>query len=294
MAALVFDWFSSISTPMLGVILLIASLLTGYVGHQLRLRSDRDRKNTGAGLASDGQEGYVVSGVLGLLALMLGFTLAMAVDRFDARRVLVLDEANAIGTTYLRSQLLEEPHRSRMSQLLIDYTDNRIELAMAPRDEVPGLLVKNDQFLTDIWAATSAAFDTIKGLDFSSAFLETVNHTIDLDASRKAARLAHVPTEVLIVLAFYIIVTSGVLGYVLTGVRGQLAGSFLIALLTFSLSLIIDLERPTSGGILESQAPMELLLKSLKSQPPEVFDRWRTVENNPSTDNVGQAKAARR
>ena len=270
------DWFSRIPTPLMAGILLAAALAAAYAGRQLRIRSDRDRQNTGAGLASDGQEGYVVSGVLGLLALMLGFTLAMAVDRFEQRRVLVLEEANAIGTTYLRSQLLEEPHRSRLSQLLIDYTDNRIVLATASRDDAPGLLAKNDRLLTDLWAATSAAFDTIKGLDFSSPFLETMNKLIDLDAARKAARLAHVPTEVLVVLSFYIVVTGGVLGYVLTGRRGQLAGAFLITLMTFSLGVIIDLERPTAGGILESQAPMELLLKSLKSQPPEVFDRWRS------------------
>jgi hypothetical protein len=52
----------------------------------------------------------------------------------------------------------------------------------------------------------------------------------------------------------------------------------LITLLTVSLGVIIDLERPTAGGIQESQAPMELLLKSLKSQPPKVFDRWRSAE----------------
>jgi hypothetical protein len=278
MVTVLLDWFSRLPAVALVAMLLVAALAAGYAGHQLRLRSDRDRKNVGAGLASDGQEGYIVSGVLGLLALMLAFTLAMAVDRFEARRVLVLDEANAIGTTYLRSQLFEEPHRSRLSQLLVDYTNNRIALATAPRDDVPRLLVRNDQLLTDLWAATSAAFDTVKTLDFSSSYLETMNNLIDLDSARKAARLAHVPTEVLVILSAYIVVTGGVLGYVLTGVRGQMAGAFLITLLTFSLGLIIDLERPTVGGIIESQAPMELLLKSMKAQPPEIFDRWRSAE----------------
>ena len=277
MVTVLLDWLARIPTPALFVMLLLATLVAGYAGHQLRARSDRDRKGSGAGLASDGQEGYIVSGVLGLLALMLAFTLAMAVDRFESRRLLVLDEANAIGTTYLRSQLLAEPHRTRLSRLLVEYTDNRIVLATASRDDVPRLLVKNDQYLTDLWAATSAAFDTIKDLDFSSSYLETMNNLIDLDSARKAARLAHVPTEVVVILSLYIVVTGGVLGYVLTGLRGQLAGAFLITLLTGSLGLIIDLERPTIGGIVESQAPMELLLKSLKSQPPEVFDRWRTA-----------------
>jgi hypothetical protein len=274
MLTVLLDWFGGLPATALVGMLLIAALLSGYAGHQLRLRSDGD----GKGLGSDGQEGYIVSGVLGLLALMLAFTLAMAVDRFEARRVLVLEEANAIGTTYLRSQLLDEPHRSRLSRLLVDYTDNRIVLATAPREDVPRLLIMNDQLLTDLWAATSAAFDTVKTLDFSSSYLETMNNLINLDAARKAARLAHVPTEVLLVLSIYIVVTGGVLGYVLTGLRGQLAGAFLITLLTGSLGLIIDLERPTLGGIVESQAPMELLRNWLESQPPEVFDRWRTAE----------------
>jgi hypothetical protein len=278
MVTVLFDWIARIPTPVLFGMLLLATLAAGYAGHQLRIRSDRHRKGSGAGLGSDGQEGYIVSGVLGLLALMLGFTLAMAVDRFETRRVLVLDEANAIGTTYLRTQLLAEPHRTRLSRLLVEYTENRIVLATASPDDVPELLAKNDQYLTDLWAATSAAFDTIKDLNFSNSYLETMNNVIDLDSARKAARLAHVPTEVLVVLSIYIVVTGGVLGYVLTGLRGQLAGAFLLTLLTGSLGLIIDLERPTVGGIVESQTPMELLLKSLKSQPPEIFDRWRTAE----------------
>ena len=78
-----------------------------------------------------GQESYVVSAVLGLLALLLAFTFSLATDRFEARRVLVLEESNAIGTAFLRTQLLGEPHRARLSQLLIEYTDNRIVLAKA-------------------------------------------------------------------------------------------------------------------------------------------------------------------
>lgn len=279
MLTVLLDAFAAIPTPLLVGMLLAATLAAGHFGRRLRLRSDRHVEETDKGFASDGQEGYIVSGVLGLLALMLGFTLAMAVERFDARRLLVVEEANAIGTTYLRAQLFEEPHRTRLSNLLVTYTDNRITLASASRRDVSPLLATNDRLITDLWAATSAAFDSAKDLDFSSSFLETMNNLIDLDMRRKTARLAQVPTEVLVVLAIYIIFTGGVLGYVFTGFRGLLAGVFLLALLTFSLGLIIDLERPTAGGIRESQTPMELLLASLKNQPPEVFDRWRTAKD---------------
>ncbi|HEY0282010.1 MAG TPA: hypothetical protein VGC27_05250, partial [Rhizomicrobium sp.] len=70
---------------------------------------------------------------------------------------------------------------------------------------------------------------------------------------------------------------TGVLGFVLAGSRAQLAAGFLLLLLTLSLLLIIDIDRPTIGGIRESQSPMEQLRNSLKSQPPTVYDRWRTA-----------------
>jgi predicted neutral ceramidase superfamily lipid hydrolase len=208
----------------------------------------------------------------------------MAVDRFETRRLLVLQDANAIATTYLRVQLLDEPHRARISKLLVDYTDNRIVLARAKRGENAKLLADNDRMLTDLWAATAAAFEPIADLDFSTSFIDTVNNVVELDAARKASRLAHVPTGVLVVLSIYIVVTAGVLGYVLTGFRGQVAGSFLITLLTVCLAMIVDLERPTVGSIAESQAPMELLRKSLENQPPEVFDRWRSARSEVSPE----------
>jgi hypothetical protein len=223
----------------------------------------------------DGQEAYIVSAVLGLLALLLSFTLSLAIDRFDARRLLVLEDANAIGTAYLQAQLLPEPHRGRMSDLLIRYTDNRLALGEAKPGEVGPLLKTNDTLLTELWAATSAAFDSIKDLDFSSAYIDSVNHVIDLDASRKTARLARVPAEVFVVLFIYLVTTAGVLGYVLRGFRGQLAAGFLLALLTLSLLLIVDVDRPTHGGVVEGQGPMDALRKSLAAQPPPVFDRWR-------------------
>jgi len=80
-------------------------------------------------------------------------------------------------------------------------------LARAKRGENAKLLADNDRMLTDLWAATVAAFETIANLDFSTAFIGSVNDMVELDAARKASRLAHVPTTVLVVLSIYIVVT---------------------------------------------------------------------------------------
>src|SRR5262249_40310966 len=146
----------------IGATLLLAMCVTAGLGIMLQVRIGRGQAEADKG-SSDGQEGYIVSAVLGLLALLLGFTFSLSVDRFDTRRHLVLEEANAIGTVYLRAQLLPEPHRSRTSNLLIRYTDNRIALAeTAPGQVQDRLLANSDALLTDLWSATAAAYDELK------------------------------------------------------------------------------------------------------------------------------------
>jgi hypothetical protein len=269
-------WLNQADLLVIAAVLFAAMCCAAVIASLLQSRT-RQRSSEGDD-KEGGQEGYVVSAVLGLLALLMGFTFSLAVDRFETRRHLVLEEANAIGTAYLRAQLLAEPDRTRMTNLLLQYTDNRIALAKAAPGGAPQqrMMKTNDALLTDIWAATSAAFEGIKGLPFSNTYLNSVNALIDLDASRKTARAARVPAEVFAVLFVYLIVAAAVLGYVLRGARGRIAGGFLLALLTLSLVLIIDVNRPTLGGITESQQPMEDLQQSLAAQPPPVFDKWRT------------------
>ncbi|HEY2356179.1 MAG TPA: hypothetical protein VGH86_01910 [Phenylobacterium sp.] len=271
-------WLTSTPLAALGFGLFAAMGGATVLGGLLRLRLKRDGPDSGAG------EGYIVSAVLGLLALLLGFTFSLAVDRFDARRVLVLQEANAIGTAYLQSQLLPEPHRGRMSELLVRYTANRIALAKEPPGATQArLLATSDTLVTDIWSATGAAFDSIKGIDFSSTYVASVNTVIELDGARRAARTARVPAEVFAVLFVYMVSSAGVLGYVLDRRDARIAAGLLLILFTVSLMLIVDIDRPTAGGIVESQAPMEALLKTLEGEPPAVFDRWRTPTEAPAS-----------
>ena len=72
--------------------------------------------------------------MLGLLALLLGFTFSMAMSRFEVRKQQVLDESNAIGTTYLRAQLMPEPPRKEVSDLLRRYVEVRLQFYQAGID----------------------------------------------------------------------------------------------------------------------------------------------------------------
>lgn len=264
------DWFRLTPQWQIGAAVLGGLAVFTVIGWVAR--RVQDAKIPIAGNSEEtGREGYLVSAVLGLFALLLGFTFALAVDRFDTRRVLVVQEANAIGTTYLRAQLLDPPHRERISRLLIAYTDNRVALAgaqMAP----PDLLAINDDLVTKLWQATVAAFPSMRDYELSSLFIESMNAVIDLDTLRKAARRAHVPSQVFEVLAIYGAGTSFVLGYVLTGWRGRVSAAFVLALFTLAFMLITDIDVATTGGIRESQEPMELLQAAFAARNPAVFD----------------------
>lgn len=122
------EWLVDISLWLLGLFLfavLVAAILVGYA---LRRRNDRVDASVGD-CRNDTQEGYIVSVVLTLLGLLIGFTFALAVDRYEARRLLAVESANAIETLYLRVQLLEESHRTRISTITILYAENQILLA---------------------------------------------------------------------------------------------------------------------------------------------------------------------
>lgn len=247
--------------------LMVSAAMLGYRLRQVVVGSDVSGSN-------DNQEAYVVSAVLGLIALFMGFTLALSLDRFETRRTLVLEEANALGTAYLRTQLLPEPHRARLTALLTSYLDNRIALGDSPPDQVERFKV-NDQLLADLWAATAAAFDAVKQFDFSTSYLDSINAVIDLDTSRKTAHAARVPIVVFVVLFCFILVGSGLLGYVLTGRRGRLTAGTLLLMLALALLLMMDIDRPSRGLIQETQGPLEALQRSIATEPPAAFDKWR-------------------
>ncbi|MFZ0267383.1 hypothetical protein [Caulobacter sp.] len=208
------------------------------------------------------QEAYVVAAILGLLALLLGFTFFLAVDGYQTRRALVLDEANAIGTAHLRARLLDEPHRTVMAQLLEDYVEARIRLATARPGEVRTALAVNDRLAAELWQATEAAFPSVRSTPFAVPFLDAVNEVLNLEAARRTARLARVPGEVFLVLLAYFLATAALLGRLLAGPGARLAGATLIGLTVLSLVLVIDIDEPKMGGVIESQQAMETLKAS--------------------------------
>jgi len=246
---------------LLAVAVLLLMALATLIGERLRLRYP-------ASLDEDAttKEGYIVSGIVGLLALLLGFTFSLAVDRFESRRGLLLDEANAIHIAFLRAQTLDEPHRTKIDGLLLRYLDNRLALGKLSRGEdFSALLRESNSLQAAMWNESLVAIHNQRD-DIMSAYMDSMNRVVETAAARRASREVHVPTAVFIAIFVYMLGTAVVIGYVMGPDRRRAVGALLI-LTTLSYALILDIDSPTSGTIRESQQPMEEMKAYLTEQP---------------------------
>jgi hypothetical protein len=251
--------FFRLSTAALAV-LLIAVLAGSVAIGVLAGRAMRDRPGTRHETA-----GVVQGALLGLVGLLLAFGLSMAVGRYESRRALVVQEANDIGTTYLRAQLLAEPERSRSTELLGDYTDAAIAVADAVPDtgQYRTAVANVEQLQGELWTlATDAATADPVGTG-PRLYIETLNNMIDTHTSRVASLGNRVPTPVMVLLVFGSAIAVGVLAFYLTLLGKGLATSLITAAVVLIILFVsFDLDRPRRGFIQVPDAPLVQLRDS--------------------------------
>lgn len=240
--------------PIFFIGLLAILVLAALFGRWLRIRLSR---KYGLPKLGSTQEEYVVSAIIGLLALLLGFSFSMAVDHYDRRLQLVTDEANAITSVHLMAQTFDERTRGSINQLLSRYTDTRLALAQSRSvREDRALLAQDADLQKQLWGVSLAAAAGLRD-DIASSYLQAVDTLVTVGQQRIASRMANIPPRVYLTLLIYTAISATVLGYACAYSRQTAVNTILFVLLTLSLVLIIDLDRPTSGGIRESQKAME-------------------------------------
>ena len=146
----------------------------------------------------EGPTGMLVGSILALQAFLLAVTIGMASDRFDARRAVVLQEANAIGTTYLRAGYLPEPASSEIRELLREYVPLRIVVTESA--DIQTAIAKSVAIHQALWAIAEDTARTTERGDLVALFIESLNETIDLHETRVTAGSARVPQTVLLLL----------------------------------------------------------------------------------------------
>lgn len=208
--------------------------------------------------------------LLGFLALVLGFTLSLSLQRFDNRSLSVVDEANAIATTWLRAQLLPDSVRTETQERLrrhvnLRVRDGAIDLAHeSDRDVVLGMTNQN---LDAIWTLALQAAGERPDMLTSGLYIQALNEMIDAYGRRDAALARHVPHEIMFLLFATFVLTGGVVGYA-TGVAGHRPSgtAYVLVILIVVLSFVIlDLDRPRRGLIKVDQSILVDLAAAINS-----------------------------
>lgn len=260
-------WIEGLLTsgPLLavGVILFVVLAASRELGGLMH-RYIIGRKSKAEG--SDAEVGLILSGVVGLLSLLIGFTFSLAVTRYEARREQVTAEANAIETAFTRAQLLEEPSRAQMSSLLRAYAETRLRYGLATETEQPRLVTASRAQRRALAIAVVEATRSGKAPAAGNLMIQALDDVVDRGVDREGALAAHIPMKVLLVLLFYVTAAAMVLGYALQAHRGRhrVATAVLFLLQALALSTILDLDRPRGGSIVVSQEPLAALLQDLR------------------------------
>jgi hypothetical protein len=236
-----------------GIVLLMVFailLFASYFGFRL-----------GALVESRGPEGnpyflaeVVPSTILGLLTLILGFTFSMTVGRFENRRRLVIEEANAISTTYLRSKLLRSSHGAVIGELLTRYLDERIAYYAEDRkDSDPRL----EALRSEIWNHVIEATRVDRGA-IENGFVTSMNVTFDIGNARNIALRKQLPPMIYWSILFIaaMAMTSFNFARAMRGERGLWQPALLVLMISFVFCLILDIERPREGAVRITQDAM--------------------------------------
>jgi len=203
-----------------------------------------------------------------IVGLLLGFSFSLALNRYDARRTAVLNEANDIGTTVLRAELLDPRTASQIRGRLSDYLDARIAFVSAEMNgpDREAAADRSAALSRQMWdLAIDASSDTQSTR--LPLFLYSLNDTIDAAGTEAAVTTAHIPDAIILILVFIVLISVGLLGARagLGGRRAVIPMILLSLVLALVVSMIVDLDRPQRGLIIVSLQPLEALRAQMDS-----------------------------
>jgi hypothetical protein len=241
---------------LIGIILVV--LLSVEIGYRIgRVRASRVHE-------METPVGEMVTATLGLLAFVLAFTFGLAATRFDAKRQLLVDEANAIGTAYLRAEMLPE-RRDEIRALLREYVEIRIDAIN------PGKLAQSIRHSEDLqnrlWALAVPIAAKNPNSIIVGLFVQSLNDVIDLHTKRLTAALRNrIPFAIWAALYGISVFSFAAMGYH-SGLTGTTRSLVVIAVaFTFSvvIVLIADLDRSQEGVLKVSPQALIDLRQSMK------------------------------
>jgi len=228
--------------------LFLGMLLFLEAGRRIRFRViPKDAEKGGAGF------GAVEGALFALMGLVLAFTFSGAASRFDQRRSLIVEEANDIGTAYLRLDLLPEAAQPQLRELVRRYVDTRLEThrVLPDLDAAMAQIAKANEIQHEIWNHAVAAAREATNPQAAIVLLPALNAMFDIANTRYWSTQLHPPPLIFGLLGALALVCSLLAGF---GMAGGKARSWVhivafAIILTLTVYVIVDMEFPRMGFI---------------------------------------------
>ena len=252
---------TSVELALLLLAVVVGTTVAGLLwGRYLRRKSDGLREPFGV----------LQAATLGIVALLLAFSLSLAMGRYENRRAAVVDEANTIGTAYLRAQTLSEPERTESLALLRRYTD----LALRVSHEIPGsaalatTAAAEQEVQRSLWGLAGTALAGAPTASAPRLYVDSLNAMIDQQGVRIAALNNRIPNTVLFLDVIASALALGLLALYLSFLgRGPVTVLLAALLVSMLLYVTIDLDRPTRGLITVPDTALTSLRASMELPP---------------------------
>ncbi len=239
--------------------LLVVMLALLEIGRRIGVhRHQTDPEGASAGL------GAIDGAVFGLMGLLIAFTFSGAAARFDSRRELVGQEANTIGTAYLRIDLLPQASQAALRQDFRNYTEARIAIFRDVRTDITAAKANLDRSVelqTKIWNEAVAACREVNSPAVTTLVLSSINEMIDITTTRMVAAETHPPAVIFYGLGMLVLATSLLAGYGMAASKKRSWMHMMVysVIMAASLYVILDLEYPRFGVIRLDSADQVLI-----------------------------------
>jgi hypothetical protein len=213
----------------------------------------------------DRQVALVRTSTGALVAFLIGFAFSGAASRFIDRLDIIVNEANALGTAYLRADTIAEPQRSELKAALREYTADRVQLLSGERrDQIEPLLAKVGGLHERMWKSAIKA--TQENAPLMMVVLPAINEVIDLHSTHLAMARRHLPLPIMAVLLGTVAINMGLVGFGngRVGRRFSLLDSVYGVVVAVALWMTIDLDYPGTGVLRVSNRPVVESLAAMK------------------------------
>ena len=259
-----FTWLDQFPHWVVGVIFFVLLLAALEVGYRVGVWQHDKWQD-----AEDGGGNLVLTSVLGLLGLLLAFTFADGVSHYKTRKQATIAEANALGTAFLRADMVADPGRTELKEALLDYARTRaVERGAAySSDKLRELMAKSTHATAKLWPTTMQILQQQTPGPLEASLVAAINDVIDHNAIRNTAVFDRLPGVVLVLM---FVITSAALA--VAGFNAGLSGRMsrwrmtIFAVVLAGVVLVIrDFDTPTSGFIVVSHDNIHSVVNEMET-----------------------------